>query len=107
MKWRAKPATETAVPARRSIGDTVAVVQRELRVNLTPVQPPSRPLFSDVQHGEIEHLEQAIVGWENRLGFSHFSQLPIETLNSVCRINKPPKLLRELEIWYPPSHPAA
>ena len=75
MKWRAKPVTETAVQVRRSIGYAVAVVQRKLRINLTPVLTPSRPLFGDVQHGKIEHLEQAVIGRENRLGLLSSSRI--------------------------------
>mgnify|MGYP001039217551 FL=1 len=97
MECRAKPATETAVPARRSIGYPVAIVQREQRVNLT-TSCLRRPLFGYVQHSQIKHLEQAVIRGENRLGFSHFLQLPIETLNGISRINEPPKFLRKLEI---------
>ena len=56
------------------------------------------PLFGDVQHGEIQHLEQAVICQENSLGFSHLTQLPIEAFYGIGRINQPPKLLRELEI---------
>ena len=98
MKRRAKPGTETAVPARRSFGNAAAVVQCELRVYLRPVLPTASPLFGDVQHGEIQHLEQAVICRENSLGFSHLPQLPIEALYGIGRINQPPKLLRELEI---------
>ena len=65
---------------------------------MPPVLSAPCPFFGDVQHGKIEHLEQAVIGRENRLGFSDLAQLTVETLNGVSRINKPPKLLRELEI---------
>ena len=98
MKRRAKPGAETAVPARRSFGNAATVVQCELSVYLRPVLPAASPLFGDVQHGEIQHLEQAVICRENSLGFSYLTQLPIEALYGIGRINQPPKLLRELEI---------
>ena len=61
------------------------------------ISAPS-PLWGDVQHGKIQHLEQAVICRENSLGFSHLKQLPIEALYGISRINQSPKLLWELEI---------
>ena len=61
------------------------------------ISAPS-PLLGDVQHGKIQHLEQAVICRENSLGFSHLKQLPIEALYGISRINQSPKLLWELEI---------
>ena len=59
-------------------------------VRLRPVLPTASPLFGEVQHGEIQHIEQAVICRENSLGFSHLTQLPIEALYGIGRINQPP-----------------
>ena len=48
-----------------------------------PILPPSRPLLRDVYHGQIEHLEQAVVHGENGLGFRHLTELAVKALNGV------------------------
>ena len=53
----------------------------QLGINLPPVLPAARPLFRDDDHGEVQHLEQAVVGGENKLGFDDFSELPVEIFN--------------------------
>ena len=39
----------------------VRVIDRKLGVDHRPVLSPARPLFCDVQHGQIQHLEQAVI----------------------------------------------
>lgn len=63
-----------------------------------PVLPSSGPFFRDIHHGQIQHLEQAVISWENSLGLGHFPELPVEALNGVSRIDEPTQFLRELEI---------
>ena len=99
-------AVEAEGEARNGNSSSGAAVIRECgrcstvraEVYLRPVLPAASPLFGDVQHGEIQHLEQAVICRENSLGFSYLTQLPIEALYGIGRINQPPKLLRELEI---------
>ena len=94
-------AVEAEGEARNGNSSSGAAVIRECdrcsTVRAEGISAPS-PLFGDVQHGEIQHLEQAVICRENSLGFSHLTQLPIEALYGIGRINQPPKLLRELEI---------
>ena len=70
----------------------VRVIDRKLGVDHRPVLSPARPLFCDVQHGQIQHLEQAVIGRKNRLGFGHFSQLTVESLDGVGGIDQPSEL---------------
>ena len=63
-----------------------------------PILPPSRPFPRNVHHGQIEHLEQAVVRGENGLRFRHLAELAVEALDGVGGVNQPPQLLRVLEI---------
>ena len=67
-------------------------------MNPAPIPPTAGPLFCNVNHGQIQHLQQAIVGGENRLGLGHFAQLAVKALNGVGRIDQTPHLLRVFEI---------
>ena len=75
----------------------VGVINCKLGVDHRPILPPACPLFRDVQHGQIQHFEQAVIGGKNGLGFGHFSQLAVEALDGVCSVNQPPEFFRKLE----------
>ena len=79
-------------------GYPVAVVNHELSVNSTPVLTASSPLFHDVIHSQIQHLEKAVISRKYGLCLSYFLELSVEALYGICGINQLPKLLRELEI---------
>ena len=63
-----------------------------------PVLPPSRPLFRDVHHRQIQHFQQAVVCGKHRFGLGHLAQMATETLYGVGGIDQPAYLLRVLEI---------
>jgi len=69
-----------------------------LGVDRAPVLPPACPLLRDVHHGEIEHLEKAVVGGKDGFRFGHFPKLAVEALDGVGGVDQPPQLLRILEI---------
>ena len=70
----------------------------QLRVDLSPFAPLARPLFRDVYHGKIEHLQKAVVRGENALVFRDLPQLTVESFNGIGGVNQRPDLLRILEI---------
>ena len=47
-------------------------------MNLTPILPSARPLFSNVYHCQIQHFEKTVVGREHRFGFCDLSQLTVK-----------------------------
>ena len=57
-----------------------------------------RPLFRDIHHCQIQHLQQAVIGGKNRLGLGHLAQLTIKSLDGVGGVNQSPDCLRNLEI---------
>ena len=63
-----------------------------------PVLPPARPFGCDVDHSQIQHFQQAVIGRENRLGFGYLPQLAVEPFDGIGRIDQPSDLLRELEV---------
>ena len=67
-------------------------------VDNAPILPPSGPLFRDVHHGKIQHLEQAVVGGKNGFGLCHLAKLAVKSLNCIGGIDQSPLLLRIIEI---------
>ena len=58
-----------------------------MSVDHAPVLSPAGPFFRNVHHGQIEHLEEAVVRREDGLGFGHFSELAVEAPNGVSGID--------------------
>ncbi len=50
------------VKIKISIWYSVAVVDYELCIYLTPVLTASSPLFRNVLHSQIQHLEKTVIG---------------------------------------------
>lgn len=65
---------------------------------MSPVLTVSHPFFSDVRHGQVQHFQQAVIVWEDRLGFGDFPQLPVESLNGIGCVNQEPDCLWVLEM---------
>ena len=74
------------VPAG-SVWHPVSKVDSQLSVDDAPILAPARPFLGDVHHGQIQHLQQAVVCWENRLGLGHLPQLAVKALNGVGGID--------------------
>ena len=64
-------------------GHAPGKVDGQLRVDHAPVLPPSRPLFRDVHHRQIQHFQQAVVCGKHRFGLGHLAQLAVEALYGV------------------------
>ena len=45
----------------------VGIVHGQLGVDDGPVLPAAGPFLRDVQHGQIQHFQQAFVGWKTTL----------------------------------------
>ena len=67
-------------------------------MDYAPIQASACPLFRNFHHGQILHLQQAVVRRKNRLCLGHLPQLVVEALNGVGGINQPPDLLRIFEV---------
>ena len=80
------------------IGHPVGEVDRQLRVDHTPVLPLACPFFRNVRHGKIGHFEQTVIGRKHRFGFRDLAKLTVERLDRIGGIDQPPDLLRILEI---------
>ena len=52
-----------AVLLRHALGE----IDGHLGVDQAPVLPPAGPLFRDVHHGQIQHFQQAVIGWKTDL----------------------------------------
>lgn len=70
----------------------------QLPVDCTPVLTPSCPFPGNVHHGQIQHLEQAVIGGEYGFGFRHLPELAVEAFNSIGGVDQLPDLLGILEI---------
>ena len=81
-----------------SVRHPVSKIDSQLSVDYTPILAPARPFLGNVHHGQVQHLQQAVVRGKNRLGFGHLPELAIKALNGVGGIDQPPDFLGELEI---------
>ena len=70
----------------------------KLRVDNAPITPFSRPFFGDVHHRQIQHFQQAVIGWEHGFRLGNLAQLAVEPFNGIGGVNQCPNLLRILEI---------
>ena len=78
--------------------DAITVIDSQLGEDLAPVNSAAGPFFRNIPHGQIQHFEQAVIRRENGLGFCHFPELAVESLNIVRGIDQSAKLFRKLEI---------
>ena len=63
-----------------------------------PVLPPTRPLFRNIHHRQIQHFQQTVVCRENALGFCDLPQLPIKAFDRVRGIDQTADFLRIFEV---------
>ena len=59
-------------------------------MDLAPVLPVACPFLRNVHHGQIQHFQQAVIGWEYGFGFGHFPQLAVEPFDCIRRVNQTP-----------------
>ena len=57
-------------------------------MDAAPVLPPTRPLFRNIHHRQIQHFQQTVVCRENALGFCDLPQLPIKAFDRVRGIDQ-------------------
>ena len=77
---------------------SVGVVDHKLSVYLAPVLMVAGPLFRDVLHCQIQHLEKAVICRKYGFCLGNFPQLTVESFNCIGGIDQLSQLLRELEI---------
>ena len=82
----------------RSLGQTVAVVDDELGVNVAPVLASPGPFLRNILHCQIQQLEQTVIGRKDRAGLCHLPELPVETFDRVGGIDKLPEIRRKFEV---------
>ena len=67
-------------------------------MDAAPVLPPTRPLFRNIHHRQIQHFQQTVVCLENALGFCNLPQLPVKALDRVRGIDQTADLRRIFEV---------
>ena len=67
-------------------------------MDAAPVLPPTRPLFRNIHHRQIQHFQQTVVCGENALGFCNLPQLPVKALDRVRGIDQTADFLRIFEV---------
>ena len=80
------------------LGQTIAVVDDQLGIDTAPVLPPASPFLCDVLHRQIQQLEQAVIGREDRTSLGHLPKLSVKTLDRIGGIDQLSQFLREFEI---------
>ena len=76
----------------RHSGATWAFAQQSrspLGVDHTSVLPPTSPLFGNIDHGQIQHFQQAVIGGKDRFGFGHLAQLAVKAISGISGIDQP------------------
>ena len=81
-----------------SLRHTLSEIDGHLGMDHTPVLAASGPFFGNVHHGQIQHFQQAVIGWEYRFCLGDLAKLAVESLNGVGGIDQPPYFLGILEI---------
>ena len=81
-----------------SVRHPVSEINSQLGVDQAPVLAPARPFFCNVYHGQVQHLQKAVIRRENGLGLGHFPQLAVKALNGVGGIDQLPDLPGKLEV---------
>lgn len=72
----------------RSARQPVRKENLQLRVDNPPVPAAASPLLGDIDHRQIQHFQQAVIGRKDRLGFGHFSQLSVEIFDGIGGVNQ-------------------
>ncbi len=67
-------------------------------MDLAPVLTVACPLLCYVHGCQIQHFQQTVIGWKYGLGFCHLSQLAVEPLNGIGRVDQTSDRFRILEI---------
>ena len=67
-------------------------------MDLTPVLPPSRPLFGNIHHSQIKHFQQTVIGGKHRFGFGNLAQLTVKSLNGIGRVDQSANFLGKFEV---------
>jgi len=78
--------------------DTVIEVDFKLGVDSAPVLPPTGPFFGYIDHGQIQHFKEAVVGREYRFTFSYLTELTVESFDGIGGVNQLSDLFRVLEV---------
>ena len=58
----------------------------KLGMDLTPVLTVTGPFLRDINHCQIQHFQETVIGRKYRSGFSHFPELPVESFDRIGRI---------------------
>ena len=56
-----------------------------------------RSIFCNIQHGQIQHFQQTVIGGKDGLGLGHLAELAVKALNGVGAADQPVHLLGGLE----------
>ena len=67
-------------------------------MDLSPVLTVAGPLFRDVHRRQVQHFQETVIRWENRLGFRYLPELAVKAFNRVGRVDQAPDSFRILEI---------
>ena len=86
------------VKMKMLFGYPVAIIYHKLSVDAAPVLTATGPLFRDVLHSQIQHLEKAVICRKYGFCFGNFPKLTVESFDCIGGIDQLPKLLRKLEI---------
>ena len=63
-------------------------------IDHAPILASSGPFFRNIHHGQIEHLEKAVVRRKDRFRFGHLTELTVETFDGVRGIDQPQYLFQ-------------
>ena len=64
-------------------GHPVGKKQGHLCMNYAPILPPSRLLFRDIHHCQIQHFKQDVIRRKNGFRLGHLAKLPVKALNGL------------------------
>lgn len=67
-------------------------------MDAAPILLPTRPLFSNIHHRQIQHFQQTVVCRKDALGFCDLPQLPVKAFNRVRGIDQTADFLRIFEV---------
>lgn len=74
------------------------MLDAQLSVDPDPILPPAGPLFRNIHHCQMQHLEGTFIRRKDGFYLCCLAELPVEVLDGIGHVDEPLHLFRVLEV---------